>query len=84
MCRNFAVSLEGAFIMNKLKQAALAGFSMVASAAAFATDPATALEGFQTASTASTGFGPGMWGLAAATVGILIGVKWIKRARGAS
>jgi hypothetical protein len=49
-----------------------------------AADPTTAQEGFQQAATAATGFGPGMWGLAAAAVGIMIGVKWIKRARGAS
>jgi len=32
----------------------------------------------------STGMGPVMWGLAAAVVGILVGVKWIKRGRGAA
>ncbi|RTQ36253.1 hypothetical protein EJP69_00395 [Variovorax gossypii] len=65
-------------------KAAAAVAAAGASAAALAADPTTALEGFQTASAASSGFGPGMWGLAAATVGILIGVKWIKRGRGAA
>lgn len=67
-----------------LKKVSAALVAALGTAAAFATDPTTALEGFQQASTAATGFGPGMWTLAATTVGILIGVKWIKRARGAS
>lgn len=67
-----------------VKRASALAAGLVASVSAFAVDPTTAAEGFTTAATAATGFGPGMWGLAAATVGILIGVKWIKRARGAS
>lgn len=74
--------------MNKrfrfVKQAAAAVAATGASVAALAADPATAVEAFGLASTANSGFGPGMWGLAAATVGILIGVKWIKRGRGAA
>lgn len=58
--------------------------AMGAGASAFAADPATALEAVQTLSTSSTGFGPVMFGLAITTVGILIGVKWIKRGRGAA
>lgn len=70
----------------KAKLARLAALSAASlgSVSAFAVDPTTALEGFTTASAAATGFGPGMWGLAAAVVGIMIGVKWIKRARGAA
>lgn len=49
-----------------------------------ATDPATALEAVQTLSGTMAGFGPVMFGLAIAAVGILIGVKWIKRSRGAA
>lgn len=55
-----------------------------ASGSAFAVDPATALEAVGTLSTSSAGFGPVMFGLAIASVGILIGVKWIKRSRGAA
>lgn len=51
---------------------------------AFAADPADALAAVQGLSTSSAGFGPVMWGLAVAVVGIMIGVKWIKRARGAA
>lgn len=51
---------------------------------AFAEDPATALAAVGTLSTSANGFGPVMFGLAVTVVGILIGVKWIKRARGAA
>lgn len=67
-----------------VKKAAAAAAGLGASAAALAADPGTALEGFQQAAANNTGFGPGMWGLAAVSVGILIGVKWIKRSRGAA
>ncbi|MGQ2998077.1 hypothetical protein [Variovorax sp.] len=67
-----------------VKQAVAAVVAAGASVAALAADPATAQEAFGQASAANSGFGPGMWGLAAATVGILIGVKWIKRGRGAA
>lgn len=63
--------------------AAVSG-SLLAAGAALAEDPATALAALQAQSTASTGFGPALWGLAATTVGILVGVKWIKRGRGAA
>lgn len=52
--------------------------------AAHAADPADALTAVQSLSTLSTGFGPVMFGLAVTVVGIMIGVKWIKRARGAA
>ena len=51
---------------------------------AFAVDPATAVEAVTSLSTSSAGFGPVMFGLSVAVVGIMIGVKWIKRARGAA
>jgi hypothetical protein len=72
--------------MKRITQLRLAALSaaLAASSGAFAADPTSALDAFTQAATASTGFGPGMWGLAAVTVGILIGVKWIKRARGAA
>jgi hypothetical protein len=56
----------------------------VTSLAAMAEDPATALLAVSSLGTSATGFGPVMFGLAVTVVGILIGVKWIKRARGAA
>jgi hypothetical protein len=47
-------------------------------------DPATALEAIGTLSSSATGFGPVLFGMAVISVGILIGVKWIKRGRGAA
>lgn len=55
-----------------------------ATTAAHAVDPTDALAAVSTLSTSATGFGPVMWGLAVTVVGILIGVKWIKRSRGAA
>lgn len=68
----------------KLARLGALASATLASASAFAVDPTTALEGFTEASTAAMGFGPGMWALAAGSVGIMIGVKWIKRSRGAA
>lgn len=76
--------------MKLLKQARKYGVevaviaSPLLAAPAFAADPATAIEAVQTLSSSSAGFGPVMYGLAIATVGILIGVKWIRRAKGAA
>jgi hypothetical protein len=69
-------------VKNQLAAAVVLALGVVGNA--LAVDPTTAAEAFTQASTAATGFGPGMWGLAAAAVGIMIGVKWIKRARGAA
>ena len=55
-----------------------------AGAQAFAADPASAAEALASLSGTTTGYGPVMFGLAIATVGVMIGVKWIKRARGAA
>lgn len=49
-----------------------------------AVDPVDAQAALGAISTANTGYGPVMYGLAAAAVGVLIGVKWIKRGRGAA
>ena len=49
-----------------------------------AADPTDALAAVTSLSGSATGFGPVMWGLAVTVVGILIGVKWIKRAKGAA
>lgn len=51
---------------------------------AFALDPATALEAVGQLTTSSVGFGPVMYGVAIATVAILVGVKWIKRGKSAA
>jgi len=70
-----------------LPKASKIGLGLLAaggSAMAFAVDPATALEAAGQARDSATGFGPIMWSMAAAAVGILIGVKWIKRGRGAA
>lgn len=63
-------------------QLAVVGGSLAG--AAYAADPADALTAVQSLSTSATGFGPVMFGLAVTVVGIMIGVKWIKRARGAA
>lgn len=68
---------------NALRAGALGGGSLVAGSA-FAVDPATAIEAVTTLSGSATGFGPVMFGLAVTVVGIMIGVKWIKRAKGAA
>ena len=49
-----------------------------------AADPADALAAVTSLSGSAAGFGPVMFGLAVTVVGIMIGVKWIKRARGAA
>lgn len=63
----------------------VAGAAAVAAAgSALAEDPVSAIAGLQSLTTSSTGFGPVLWGLAVTTVGIMIGIKWIKRGRGAA
>lgn len=59
--------------------------SLAAAGGAFAQAAAGSAEaalGTLTGSTAA--YGPIMYGLAIAAVGIMVGVKWIKRARGAA
>ncbi|PVY63589.1 hypothetical protein C8E08_0880 [Paracidovorax citrulli] len=65
-------------------RAAVVGAALSVAAAAHAADPATAQEALGTLSTSNTGYGPVLWGMAAAAVGIMIGIKWIKRGRGAA
>lgn len=69
--------------MNRYLVVALAPF-VAASAMAQAADPATALAAIGTLTGSSAGYAPVMFGLAIAVVGIMIGVKWIKRAKGAA
>lgn len=54
------------------------------SLAARAEDPATALAALSTLTTGQAGYGPVLFGLAIATVGVMIGIKWIKRGRSAA
>lgn len=70
----------------KAKLARLAALASVtlASASAFAVDPETAQAALTSVSASNTGYGPVMFGLAVTAVGIMVGVKWIKRARGAA
>jgi hypothetical protein len=71
--------------MNKIfSRGLLAVGSLAAVGSAMAADPVDALAAVTSLSTSAAGFGPVMFGLAVAVVGIMIGVKWIKRARGAA
>lgn len=72
--------------MNRFTQLRLAAVPalVLAGASAHADDPASALAAVTSLSTSATGFGPVMFGLAVTVVGIMIGVKWIKRAKGAA
>lgn len=72
--------------MNKFARVSTASLAtLMASGAALAqTAPTTGVEAFEQAATASVGYGPLMFALAAGSVGIMIAVKWIKRARGAA
>lgn len=69
----------------KQKMARLAAFApLLVGVAAHAEDPATALAAVTSLQGSATGFGPVMFGLAITTVGIMIGLKWIKRAKNAA
>jgi hypothetical protein len=50
---------------------------------AHATDPADALTALQTFSGTTTAYGPVLFGLAVVSTGIMLGIAWIKKARGA-
>lgn len=78
-----ALFLEKCSMKKKMLRLAALSASLLAASASYAVDPATALEAVQSLSTSSVGFGPVMYGLAVASVGIAIGVKWIKRGKGA-
>lgn len=53
-------------------------------AAAQTADPATGVAAITALRTEMGDYGPVMFGLAIVAVGVMIGVKWIKRARGAA
>ena len=65
------------------KLAAVAS-SVVAAGHALAADPASGVEAVTQVRAAMGDYGPVMFGLAIVSVGIMIGVKWIKRAKGAA
>lgn len=71
---------------NSLRRLALAsGASLAAFAAnAQAVDPVSAAAALTSLGTGTSAYGPIMWGVAVVAVGIMIGVKWIKRGRGAA
>lgn len=73
--------------MKTLARASLLLGSVVAAGSAMAqaaADPVSAIAAVTSLQGSATGFGPVMFGLAIAVVGIMIGVKWIKRAKGAA
>ena len=65
-------------------RAAVVASSVLGTVSAFAVDPATAIEAVTGLSSTVTAFGPVMWGLAIVGVGIGLGVKFIKKAKGAA
>ena len=58
--------------------------SVVAAGQALAADPATGVEAVEAVRAGIGDYGPAMFGLAIVSVGVMIGVKWIKRAKGAA
>lgn len=68
----------------KLLRLAALSAPLLAATAARAEDPATALAAVSGLATTITAFGPVMWGLAIVGVGIGLGVKFIKKAKGAA
>jgi Mn2+/Fe2+ NRAMP family transporter len=63
---------------------ALAPMAAMTSQLAHATDPADAGAALATFSGTTLAYGPVLFGLAVAATGIMIGVAWIKKARGAA
>lgn len=55
-----------------------------AAASAQSTNPANGVDAVTQLQGTIAGYGPVMFGLAIAAVGVMVGVKWIKRARGAA
>lgn len=77
--------------MSKTLRAQLArytavGTSLIATGSAFAqaTNPADGVAAVTQVAGNIGDYGPVMFGLAVVSVGVMIGVKWIKRARGAA
>ena len=55
-----------------------------AAASAQSSNPTSGVDAVTQLQGTIAGYGPVMFGLAIAAVGVMIGVKWIKRARGAA
>ena len=72
--------------MNRqtLRRLALVGAGSAGATSAFAVDPESAAAALTSLGTGTSAYGPIMWGIAVVAVGIMIGVKWIKRGRGAA
>ena len=58
--------------------------SVIAAGQALAADPTTGVEAVAAVRAGIGDYGPAMFGLAIVSVGVMIGVKWIKRAKGAA
>lgn len=67
-----------------LAQVVALAAGLTAGVSAFAADPTDALTAIGSLTGTSTSYGPPLFGLAIAVVGIMIGVKWIKRAKSAA
>ena len=64
---------------------AVVASSVIAAGQTFAqTAPTTGVEAVQAVKASMGDYGPAMFGLAIVSVGVMIGVKWIKRAKGAA
>ena len=81
------IAKKGVFMIAFKRTAVMVATGLVSAlgtVSAFAVDPATGLEAVGAVSTGLSAYGPPMFGLAVLSVGILVGVKWIKRAKGAA
>ena len=63
---------------------AVVASSVIAAGQSLAADPTTGVEAVAAVRAGIGDYGPAMFGLAIVSVGVMIGVKWIKRAKGAA
>ena len=63
---------------------AVVASTVIAAGQALAADPTTGVEAVEAVKASIGDYGPAMFGLAIVSVGVMIGVKWIKRAKGAA
>ena len=66
------------------KLAVVASYVIAAGQALAQTAPTTGVEAVAAVKAGIGDYGPAMFGLAIVSVGVMIGVKWIKRAKGAA
>ena len=66
------------------KLAAVASSVLAAGHALAQTAPTSGVEAVEAVKAGIGDYGPAMFGLAIVSVGVMIGVKWIKRAKGAA